>query len=55
MNPSRIEVRIIRADIEFVNRIALLAPVHAEGKASRFAWHNPALWYFDNDGLRRYV
>ena len=51
MSPSAIEGRIIGADGEVMDGVAPLTSAHAERKASRFAGHNPALWYFYHDSL----
>src|SRR5215467_6718041 len=52
VSPSRIEVRIIRADTELMDGVAPLAFAHAERKASRFARNDLALGFFYNDILR---
>src|SRR6266567_4498701 len=55
MSPSRIEVRIIGADAEFMDGVAPLGSAHAERKARRFARHDPALGFFYNDILRSFA
>src|SRR5512142_1095732 len=49
VSPSRIEVRVIRIDAEFMNGVAPLAPAHAERKAGRLTRHHPALGYVYHD------